>query len=325
MKAIVCSEVGGTDTLRLTDLPSPKAKKDEIVVSVRAAGVNFPDVLMVQGKYQHVPPLPFIPGKEIAGVVKEVGEDVSHFKAGDRVCAYLRYGAFAEEVALKADYTVMKIPDALDFAPAAAFPLVYSTSMHLLNDRAKMQAGETLLVLGASGGVGIAAVQLGKLLGARVIACASSDEKTDFCRRHGADDVVNYSKENLREAINRLTAGKGVDVVCDPVGGDYTEPALRSMSWNGRYCVVGFAAGQIPKVPINLLLLKGCAMLGCAFGSNAQRDPTQFVHNLRQMNDWMADGKLVPVVTTSFPLEKTREALDDMTNRRVMGKVVIVM
>ncbi len=325
MKAIGCKEIGLPDTLVVEDLPSPNAGEGHIVVSVKAAGVNFPDALVIQGKYQHTQSLPFTPGKEIAGVVKEIGAGVTRFKVGDHVCAWLSHGAFAEEVAIKDDFAVARLPEHIAFVPAAAFALVYSTSMHLLADRAKIKPGETLLVLGASGGVGIAAVQLGKLLGARVIACASSQQKLDFCIAHGADAVINYETEDLREAINRLTDKRGVDVICDPVGGKYAEPAVRSMAWGGRYCVVGFAAGAIPKFPLNLMLLKGCTVLGCAFGTNARRHPEQFTANLTRMIDWMDKGELNPVVTACYPLERTPAALQDMLDRKVTGKVVITM
>jgi NADPH2:quinone reductase len=323
MKAIVCSRIGPPESLTVEDLPSPVPAAGEILVGVKAAGVNFPDALVIQGKYQHSQSLPFTPGKEVAGVVLGCGEGVTGYQPGDRVCAYLSHGAFASEITVKADYAVAHLPAGVDFVEAAAFPLVYSTSMHVLADRGQLQPGETLLVLGASGGVGIAAVQLGKLLGARVIACASSQEKLDFCRRHGADELINYEQEDLREAINRLTDKRGVDVVCDPVGGRYAEPAVRGMAWNGRYCVVGFAAGDIPKIPANLMLLKGCAVLGCAFGSFARRDSRPFSANLARMLAWMGEGRLKPVVTATYPLERTPAALRDMLDRKVTGKVVI--
>ena len=325
MKAVVCSAVGNLSGLQIQDLPSPKARPNEIVVRVRAAGINFPDALMITGKYQHVPPIPFTPGKELAGDVVEVGSEVSRFKVGDRVCAHLAYGAFAEEVAINVDHSVIGIPRNLEYVPAAAFPLAYSTSMHILCDRARIQPGELLLVLGASGGVGIAAIQLGKLLGARVIACASSDEKLAFCKKYGVDEVVNYATQDLRESLKELTMGRGVDVVCDPVGGSYSEPAIRSMAWNGRYCVVGFAAGTIPRIPANLMLLKGCSILGCALGSNAKRDPSAYIRNLDRMSRWIEEGKLMPAVTRTFPIENTAEALNEMMQRNVLGKTVITI
>lgn len=323
MKAVVCSAVGDLAGLQIQDLPSPKAGMNEIVVRVRAAGINFPDALMITGKYQHVPPMPFTPGKELAGDVVEVGSAVSRFKVGDRVCAHLAYGAFAEEVAIKVDHSVIGIPRNLEYVPAAAFPLAYSTSMHVLCDRAGIQPGESLLVLGASGGVGIAAIQLGKLLGARVIACASSEEKLAFCSQYGADQTVNYASADFRESLKELIGGRGVDVVCDPVGGSYSEPAIRSMAWNGRYCVVGFAAGTIPRIPVNLMLLKGCSVLGCSFGSNAKRDPGAYVQNLERMSRWIEEGKLMPAVTRTFPIESAAEALNEMMQRNVLGKTVI--
>jgi NADPH2:quinone reductase len=326
MKAIVCKQLGLPNTLALEDLPSPRAAAGQIIVGVKAVGANFADVLMVQGRHQLTPPPPFIPGMELAGVVKEVGPGVSDYKSGDRVCAYLRHGgAFAEEVAVTVDHAVAPLPDNVDMVAAAAFPLTYGTSFHALADRGRLKPGETVLVLGASGGVGLAAVQLAKIMGARVIACASSAEKLATCRRHGADEVINYETENLRDAVRHLTDDKGVDVVCDQVGGKYAEPALRSMAWNGRYCVVGFASGAIPQIPLNLVLLKGCSILGVAVGSNALRDPTDYRRHLLQMIDWIAAGTLIPVVTASYPLARTADALNDLMQRKVQGKVMIVV
>lgn len=326
MKAIVCKQPGLPNTLALEDLPSPQAGAGQIIVGVKAVGVNFADVLMVQGKHQLTPPPPFIPGMELAGVVREVGPGVAGYKAGDRICAYLRRGgAFAEEVAVTVDHTVARLPVNVDMVAAAAFPLTYGTSFHALADRGQLKSGETVLVLGASGGVGIAAVQLAKIMGARVIACASSAEKLATCRRHGADEVINYETENLRDAVKRLTDDKGVDVVCDQVGGKYAEPALRSMAWNGRYCVVGFASGSIPQMPLNLVLLKGCSILGVAVGSNALRDPTDYRRHLLQMIDWIAAGTLKPVVTATYPLARTADALNDVMQRKVQGKAMIVI
>jgi NADPH2:quinone reductase len=326
MKAIVCKQPGLPNTLTWEELPSPRAAAGQIIVDVKAAGANFADVLMVQGKYQLKPPLPFIPGMELAGVVKEVGSGVTDYKAGDRVCAYLRHGgAFAEEVAVTVNHAVARLPDNVDMVAAAAFPLTYGTSFHALADRGQLKSGETVLVLGASGGVGIAAVQLAKIIGARVIACASTAEKLATCRRHGADEVINYETEDLRDAVRCLTDDKGVDVVCDQVGGKYAEPALRSMAWNGRYCVVGFASGSIPQIPLNLVLLKGCAILGVAVGSNALRDPTDYRKHLLQMIGWIADGTLNPVITETYPLARTADALNDLMQRKVQGKAMIVI
>jgi NADPH2:quinone reductase len=272
MKAVLCKVYGLPGSLVVEDVPSPKAKAGEVVVSVKACGVNFPDTLIIQGKYQFKPELPFSPGGEVAGVVKEVGEGVTRVKVGDRVIAFNTWGGFAEEMVVEADRTI-PMPSAMDFVPASAFVLTYGTSYHALKDRADIKAGETLLVLGASGGVGLAAVQIGKAMGARVIAAASSEEKLKICRDNGADETINYGTEDLRGRIKALTGGKGVDVVYDPVGGPYSEPALRDMAWNGRFLVVGFAAGEIPKVALNLTLLKGCSIVGVFWGSFTRNEP----------------------------------------------------
>lgn len=326
MKAIVCRQHGLPDVLALEDVPSPRAGPGQIVVGVKAAGTGFADILMVQGKHQLKPQCPFTPGMELAGVVTEVGPGITDYKPGDRVCAYLRHGgAFAEEVAVTVNYTVAHLPENVDMVAAAAFPMTYGTSFHALKDRGLLKSGETVLVLGASGGVGIAAVQLAKIMGARVIACASTAEKLAVCRRYGADEVINYETENLREAIRRLTDDKGVDVVCDQIGGKYAEAALRGMAWNGRYCVVGFASGSIPQIPLNLVLLKGCAITGVAIGANALRDPTDYRAHLLQMLEWIDSGRLEPAVTATYPLAATANALNDLMQRKVQGKAVIVV
>src|SRR5213075_2071561 len=265
MKAVLCKQYGPPESLTIEELPSPKPGAGEVVVSVKAASVNFPDVLIIQNKYQFKPPLPFSPGSEMAGLIKEVGEGVKGYKPGDRVIAFTTYGAFAEEVKVEAARLV-PMPEGMDFNSAAAFLLTYGTSDHALRDRGALKAGETLLVLGAAGGVGLAAIQIGKALGARVIACASSEEKLAVCRSHGADAGIDYVKEDLRERIKALTDGRGVDVVYDAVGGPYTEPAFRSLAWRGRLLVVGFAAGEIPKLPLNLALLKGASVVGVFWG-----------------------------------------------------------
>ena len=261
MKAVLCKEYGLPGKLVVEDIPSPKPATGQVVVSVKACGVNFPDTLIIQGKYQFKPALPFSPGGEVAGVVKEIGEGVTRVKPGDRVIAFNTWGGFAEEMVVDADRTIPMLAS-MDFIPASAFVLTYGTSYHALKDRAEIKAGETMLVLGAAGGVGLAAIQLGKAMGARVIAAASSDEKLKVCRDNGADDLINYGSEDLRARVKAITAGKGVDVVYDPVGGAYSELALRDMAWKGRFLVVGFAAGDIPKVPLNLTLLKGCSIVG---------------------------------------------------------------
>ena len=324
MKAVVCKEFGPPDSLRIEELPSPRAGPGEAVISVKAASVNFPDVLIIQNKYQFKPPLPFSPGSELAGVVKEVGAGVAGFKPGDKVIAFTTYGAFAEEVKTEAA-RLLPLPEGMDFVAGAAFLLTYATSDHALRDRGALRAGETLLVLGAAGGVGLAAIEIGKALGARVIACASSEDKLAVCREHGADATINYATEDLRERIKALTDGRGVDVVYDPVGGPYSEPAFRSLAWRGRLLVVGFAAGDIPKLPLNLMLLKGAAVVGVFWGDFARREPKQFADSVRQLGEWYRQGKLRPHVSQTFPPEKAADALKLMAARQVKGKVVLTI
>ena len=324
MKAIVCKEFGPPESLSLEELPSPRPGAGEVVISVKAASVNFPDVLIIQNKYQFKPPLPFSPGSELAGVVKEVGAGVEGFKPGDRVIAFTTYGAFAEEVKTEAT-RLLPLPGNMDFATGAAFLLTYGTSDHALRDRANLKAGETLLVLGAAGGVGLAAVEIGKALGARVIACASTADKLAVCREHGADETINYATEDLRERIKALTGGRGVDVVYDAVGGPYSEPAFRSMAWRGRLLVVGFAAGDIPKLPLNLALLKGASIVGVFWGDFVRREPKAFAESVRQLGRWHAEGKVKPHVSRTFPLEKAVDALNLMAARQVKGKVVLTV
>ena len=324
MKAVLCKQYGPPESLTFEELPSPKAGPGEVVVSVKAASVNFPDVLIIQNKYQFKPPLPFSPGSELAGVVKEVGEGVKGFRPGDKVIAFTTYGAFAEEVRTEASRLV-PLPAKMDFVSGAAFLLTYATTDHALRDRGALAAGETLLVLGAAGGVGLAAIEIGKVLGARVIACASSEDKLAVCRSHGADATINYSSEDLRERIKALTDGKGVDVVYDPVGGPYTEPAFRSLAWRGRHLVVGFAAGEIPRLPLNLALLKGASLVGVFWGDFARRQPKEFAQSIRQLGQWYAEGKLKPHVSQTLPLEKAVEALKLMAARQVTGKLVLTV
>jgi NADPH2:quinone reductase len=293
------------------------------VVSVKAASVNFPDVLIIQNKYQFKPPLPFSPGSELSGVVKEAAPDVAGFKPGDKVIAFTTYGAFAEEVKTEASRLV-PMPQGMDYPQAAAFLLTYATSDHALRDRGALRAGETLLVLGAAGGVGLAAIEIGKALGARVIACASSEDKLAVCREHGADEGINYAAEDLRERIKALTGGRGVDVVYDPVGGPYSEPAFRSLAWRGRLLVVGFAAGDIPRLPLNLALLKGASAVGVFWGDFAKREPEAFAESVRQLGRWYAAGKLRPHVSQTFPLARAADALKLMAARQVKGKIVLI-
>ncbi len=282
MKAVLCKEFGPPESLVIEDIASPTPGKDQVVVSVKACGVNYPDILIIQGKYQLKPPLPFSPGSEVSGIVKEVGEAVHNVKVGDRVIAFCGVGGYAEEVVTEAT-KLIKIPASIDFAIAAGFTLVYGTAYHALKDRAQLKPGETLLVLGASGGVGLATVELGKLIGARVIAAASSDEKLAVCKQMGADDTINYSTEDLRERIKALTNGKGVDVVFDPLGGNFSEPVLRSVAWNGRFLVIGFVAGDIPRIPLNLPLLKGSSIVGVFWGSFTEHEPQHNQQNLQEL------------------------------------------
>jgi NADPH2:quinone reductase len=322
LKAILCKQFGPPESLVLEDVPSPTPGPGEVVVSMKAASVNFPDVLIIQNKYQFKPPLPFSPGSELAGVVKEVGQGVSNVKPGDRVIAFTTYGAFAEEVKTEAT-RLLPMPTGMDFPSAASFILTYGTTDHALRDRGRLKAGETLLVLGAAGGVGIAAIEIGKALGARVIACASSDEKLAVCREHGADDTINYSAGDLREGIKGLTGGRGVDVIYDAVGGPYTEPAFRSIAWRGRLLVIGFAAGDIPKLPLNLPLLKGADVVGVFWGDFTRREPKAFLDSARQLMRWFEEGKLKPHVSATFPLEKAAEAMNLLASRKAKGKVVV--
>lgn len=322
MRAVLCKELGLPEKLVLEDVPSPAAGEGQVVLSVKACGVNFPDTLIIQGKYQFKPDLPFSPGGEVAGVVKEVGKGVTAVKPGDRVIAFNTWGGFAEEMVVEADRTI-PMPDAMDFVPASGFVLTYGTSYHALKDRAQLKAGETLLVLGASGGVGIAAIQLGKMMGARVIAAASTEKKLQVCRENGADELINYADQDLRARVKELTAGKGVDVVYDPVGGPFSELALRDMAWNGRFLVVGFAAGDIPKVPLNLALLKGCAIVGVFWGSFTRKEPEANRRNNEELMQFFAEGKVNPHIHATYPLEQAAEALNDVMYKRVSGKVVL--
>jgi len=322
MKAVLCKAYGPPESLVVEDVESPTPGPGEVVIAVKAASVNFPDVLIIQNKYQVKPPLPFSPGSEVAGIVKATGDGVNGFTPGDRVMAITTYGAFAEEVKTEAR-RLLPLPAGMDFTQAAAFGLTYATSDFGLRDRGELKAGETLLVLGAAGGVGIAAIEIGKALGARVIACASTDDKLAVCREHGADEMINYATEDLRERIKQLTDGKGVDVVYDPVGGPYTEPALRSLAWRGRLLVVGFAAGEIPKIPLNLTLLKGCSIVGVFWGEFARREPERFAETMRQLGRWFTEGKIKPHVSATFPLERASDALTLMADRKVKGKVVL--
>jgi len=323
MKAVLCKSWGPPDTLVVEEMPSPRPGKGQVAVSVKACGVNFPDVLIIQNKYQLKPELPFTPGSEIAGVVKQPGEGVHGYMPGDPVMALIGLGGFAEEVVVD-ESRLVPIPAGIDFEVAASFGVVHATAYHALKDRAAIKRGESLLVLGAAGGVGLAAVELGKLMGAWVIACASSDEKLETCKRHGAETVINYEREDLRETLKKLTGGDGVDVVFDPVGGKYAEPAVRGMAWKGRYLVVGFAAGEIPRIPLNIVLLRGCSIVGVYWGDFARRETEVHSANFKELTAWLRAKKIKPMVGATYPLERAADALNDVMNRRALGKVVLV-
>ena len=323
MRAVICGAFDQPETLTVETVADPVAAPGDVVIEVHAAGVNFPDALMVMGQYQVRPPLPFTPGGEAAGVIIEVGAGVRHLHVGQRVSVFTRTGAFAERLRAPALATT-PIPESLSFEVAATLPLAFGTAMHALIDRAQLAKGETLLVLGASGGVGLAAVMIGKALGARVIAAASTDEKLALCRTHGADEVINYTTASLRERVKVLTNGIGPNVICDPVGGDVTDPAFRSIAWGGRYLVVGFAGGAIPSLPLNLPLLKGASVVGVFWGSYEQREPAANARHLAQLMAWAVDGTITPVVSARYSLDQSAAALRAMLDRRVVGKVVVI-
>lgn len=324
MKAVLCRRYGPPDSLTLEDVPALVPGPKQVVIAVHAAGVNFPDTLIIEGKYQFKPDMPFSPGGEVAGVVKRVGDEVTDLQVGDRVLAPLGWGGYAEE-AIAESWRVMPIPSTMEFATASAFVLTYGTSHHALQDRAQLRPGETLLVLGAAGGVGLAAIEIGKAMGARVIAAASSDEKLAVCAAHGADALIQYERDDLRARIKQITEGRGVDVVYDPVGGAFSEPALRSTAWNGRFLVVGFAAGNIPSIPLNLPLLKGCAIVGVFWGAFARNEPERNARNMRQLFDWFEQGKVRPHICARYPLTRAADAMKAVANRSAKGKVVIVV
>ena len=323
MKAIVCKAWGLPETLVIEEQADLVPAAGEIVIDIMAAGVNFPDVLIIQNKYQFKPELPFTPGNELAGTVHAVGAGVTQYKVGDKVFAFVPQGAFAQQVKVTPD-AVLPMAAGMDFDTAAAITLTYGTSHHAVVDRAQLKAGETMLVLGAAGGVGLAAIEIGKALGARVIAAASTAEKLAICKEHGADVLINYSTEDLREAIKAATHGKGPDVVYDPVGGSYTEPAFRSIAWRGRYLVIGFANGEIPKLPLNLPLLKGASLVGVFWGDYARREPAHNLAAMQELMRWLAEGKIKPHISARYALADTPQALIDMASRKVTGKIVIL-
>ena len=321
MKAVVCKEFGPIENLTVEDLPAPAPGPGEVLITVHAAGVNFPDGLMVRGEYQMKPPRPFTPGNEVAGVVTALGEGVTSLKTGQRVVSLCGLGGFAEQVVAPAD-RALPIPDGMDFNTAGGLMLVYGTSLHALQDKAKLKAGETLLVLGAAGGVGLAAVELGRAMGARVIAAASTAEKLELAKAHGAEIGINYATADLRAELKHLVPG-GVDVVYDPVGGPMTEAAVRGMAWGGRLLVIGFANGEIPKLPLNLLLLREGEAIGVFWGAWTQRDPAGHAANVARIMQWFTEGKLKPHVGAAYPLTDVTSALDDVMGRRAQGKIVL--
>ena len=323
MKAIVCKVFGPPEALVLEEVASRPIGPGEVRVAVKAAGINFPDTLIIQGKYQMKAEPPFTPGAEVAGTVTEVGVKVQHVKVGDHVAAIVPVGGYAEEVVASGD-AVIVLPPGMTHAQAAGFPLVYGTSMHALKQRGQLKAGETLLVLGAAGGVGLSAVQIGKLMGARVIAAASSPEKLALCREHGADEVIDYSKESLKESVKKLTKGQGADVIYDPVGGELAQECFSSIAWNGRYLVIGFASGTIPEVAVNRLLLKGASAVGVFWGAFIAREPKVSNENFQQLFAWFSEGKMNPHVSQQYPLADAPRALRDMLERKATGKLILV-
>ncbi|MBL8849932.1 MAG: NADPH:quinone oxidoreductase family protein [Planctomycetaceae bacterium] len=322
MKAVLCNSFGPPENLSLEEVADPRPGSGQVLIDVWSAGLNFPDTLQIAGKYQYLPPFPFTPGAEVSGVVAEVGSGVTHVRPGDRVMAITGIGGMAERAVADAG-AVAPIPASMDFDVAAGFGLVYGTSYHALTQRGRLQAGETLLVLGAAGGVGLAAVEIGKALGARVIAAAGSDEKLEVARSRGADAIVNYGRESLKDRIKELTGGKGADVIYDPVGGELFDQCARAVNWNGRILVVGFASGVIPKYPTNLALLKGCQLVGVFWGEFVKRDPATCRANCAALFELFAQGKLNPLVGHAFPLDRYADALNVFINRQALGKVVL--
>ena len=323
MHAWLCENPTGVDALTWKELPTPQPKAGEVLIEIRAASLNFPDLLIVQNKYQMKPPLPFVPGSEYAGVVQAVGEGVNHLKVGQNVACLSGTGGFGTHTIAPA-VLCMPLPDGFSHVDAAAFIMIYATSWHALMDRAQLKAGETVLILGAAGGVGTAAIQIAKAAGARVIAAASTDEKCALCLSIGADATINYSRQNLRDEIKALTDGKGPDVIYDPVGGEFAEPAFRSIAWRGRYLVVGFAAGPIPALPFNLALLKGASIVGVFWGDFARREPKANAAMMAELAAWYAQGKIKPVIDRTMPMADLKAAYAHMGSRGVKGKLVMV-
>lgn len=323
MKAVICKELGPPEKLVVEDIPEPKMGASDVRIRVVAAGINFPDTLQIAGRYQMKLDPPFTPGAEVAGTAIEVGAKVTHLKPGDHVAALIPSGGYAEQAVAPA-MTTLPLPPQMDLTVAGGFPLVYGTSLHALKQRAKLQAGETLLVLGAAGGVGLTAIQIGKLMGAHVIAVASTEEKLAVCREHDADDTINYADGHFKEAVKTLTKGRGVDIIYDPVGDRYAPDCLSSLAWNGRWLIVGFAAGEIPQIAVNKLLLKGAAAVGVFWGSFVAREPAVNMENFKQLFAWQTAGKLKPIVSHRYALEDAGRAMRDMLDRKITGKIVLI-
>ncbi len=323
MHAWLCENPTGVDALTWKELPTPQPGPGEVLIAIEAASLNFPDLLIVQNKYQMKPTLPFVPGSEYAGVVQAVGDGVQHLTPGQSVACLSGTGGFGTHTIASAKLC-LALPKDFSFVDAAAFIMTYATSYHALMDRAQLKAGETVLILGAAGGVGTSAIQIAKAAGAKVIAAASTDEKCALCTSLGADATINYQRENLREALKSLTDGKGPDVIYDPVGGEYTEPAFRSIAWRGRYLVIGFAAGPIPSLPLNLPLLKGASIVGVFWGELARREPQANQALMGALLAWYADGKIKPVIDRTMPMSELKAAFAHMGSRGVMGKLVMV-
>lgn len=322
MRAVLCKEFGPPGSLVMEDVAEPELDRGQVRIAIRACGVNFPDLLMIAGKYQQQPPMPFSPGAELAGDVIEIASDVADIKQGQRVIAVTGFGGMAEQICVHAQ-KVVPLPDAIDYVPAAAFLLAYGTAYHALKQRAQLQAGETLAVLGAAGGVGLAAVEIGKLMGATVIAAASTTDKLKLAAEYGADHLINYTDTSLKDGIHEITAGAGADVIYDPVGGELFEQSLRAVAWRGRVLVIGFASGQISKIPANLPLLKGSSIVGVFWGRFTEEEPETNAENTAELFRLLQDGKLKPHVSETYPLEKSALALEALAARRAKGKIVI--
>lgn len=323
MKAMLCTTYGPPESLKLTEVPSKPVGKGQVRVAIHASGVNFPDTLIIQGKYQFKPEMPFAPGHEVAGDVTEVGEGVTAFKKGDRVIGMTGHGGYADEVVVDVG-SLLKMPDNMSYIDGAAFTMTYGTSYYALKQRGELKPGETLLVLGAAGGVGLAAVELGKLMGAKVIAAAGSDEKLELTKKYGAEGLINYSKEKIRDRVKEMTDGKGADVIYDAVGGDAFDEAIRCINWLGRLLVIGFASGRIPSLPANLALLKSCDVRGVFYGAWRARDPKDSARNFQEMLSWYEQGKLKPHVSMTFPLEKAADAMNALLSRKATGKIILL-